>query len=530
MKYITSVAFFICFWPIINCFGQTYDNTRSESYFAGEPLRIGNRWQLLLDETVVEDRFRLTRQQVKARKHPHNPVLVRDKPWEGDGVGPVSVIWDPGWGKFRMWYRSFSSSSYYGGAGPPYFILYAESDDGLNWDKPLLDIIEMPGFKHTNVVYTGSFYPRVQGPQVWRDEDEPDSARRYKMISLERRIDEDGRLVSGVQLAYSNDGLHWSLDEDEEPLLNYHSDTYNHVVRAPNDNYWLLYCRPILRDAGRPARGRRTDLQESITGPYRRHSARRVSVAVSEDLYSWSFPRTVLYPDERDAPDIDQSIVFHAGSGLLMLYAAMDGDVTGQNEIKLASSSDGFHWNRYWEREPYIARGTEGTWDSGSVSTSGTPVAHGEFVFIYYNGGILGQHEAGNRMGSIGVAMTKTNRFVEQSAGDTPGFLLTKEFILEGDRLLVNTTGSNLPNRPPAELRVEILLESPSASDASYTDIIVPGFSLADCDVITGDRTKAEVTWNGSGDLSPLKGKPVYLRFQLRNKGLCAFQIINSDN
>ena len=50
-------------------------------YYRGGPLRIGNRRQLLLDETVVEERFRLTRRLCKVEMHPHNPVLTPDRRW-----------------------------------------------------------------------------------------------------------------------------------------------------------------------------------------------------------------------------------------------------------------------------------------------------------------------------------------------------------------------------------------------------------------------------------------------------------------
>ena len=45
----------------------------------------------------------------------------------------------------------------------------------------------------------------------------------------------------------------------------------------------------------------------------------------SPDLVSWSYPRVVIYPDERDLPDYDHASVFRYGSHFLMLYAAMDG-------------------------------------------------------------------------------------------------------------------------------------------------------------------------------------------------------------
>ena len=39
------------------------------------------------------------------------------------------------------------------------------------------------------------------------------------------------------------------------------------------------------------------------------------------------------------------------------------------------------------------------------------------------------------------------------------------------------------------------------------------------------DNPELTLTWNGSPDLSALRGKPVYIRFFLRNATLYTFQI-----
>ncbi|MCA1810202.1 MAG: hypothetical protein LC725_12270 [Lentisphaerae bacterium] len=498
-----------------------------DRYVSGEPLRIGNQWQLLLDDTIVEDRFRLKRRLCPIAKPPCNPIVTRDRPWEGDGVGRVQVIWDPAWSKYRMWYRCCTWSHPLCPGGYSTYICHAVSDDGLTWIKKELDVVTTPGFNRTNIVYTGTYYPRVDYGQVWRDEDDPDPGRRYKMVVLERR-----RNIDGLHLIHSSDGLNWRLDEHTPALLDYHSDCANHIVRDHKRERWLLYCRPVLMTAGSPAGGRRADLPAEITGldiGPRRHPVRRVSVAVSHDMRQWSFPRTVLYPDERDLPDIDHCLVMPAGSGFVMLAAAMQGDTDGRTELCLASSPDGLRWHRHHTREPFIARGPAGQWDGGRVGC-GSAIRQGEKILIYYSGSNLGQHEKGSMTDGIGVAFANVGRFGEQAAGEAPGFLLTREIIMEGNRLLVNTTG--IPaGAAAAALRVEILQRPPmtghAAADAMLNpaQMVVKGFSLADCDPISDDGTEIEVSWNGCSDLSTLLGKPVYLRFQLSNKGLCAFCI-----
>ena len=120
-------------------------------------------------------------------------------------------------------------------------------------------------------------------------------------------------------------------------------------------------------------------------------------------------------------------------------------------------------------------------------------------------------------------ATAKVDRFVEQRAGDRPGYLLTREFVLEGNRLRLNTA---MPQKPWHEqlVRVEIARHPPLGRHYGSSQPY-PGFSLDDSDELRGTRTDMPVTWNGSPDLSALVGKPVYLRFEIINMGLFSFKV-----
>ena len=483
------------------------------SYFSDVPMRLGNCTQLLLDDHIVEDRWKLERILQQPEKHARNPVLLRDKPWEGDMAYQPNAFWDDERGCYRMWYQCFSRSNYHG-AGPPCYVCYAESSDGYEWHKPLFDVCDFPGFDQTNVVYCGTYYPRAQGVQVFKDLDDPDPSRRYKMICLERYL-RDGSLASGVGLVCSPDGLRWTL-ADGNPILDYHSDCHNHVVYDPGARRWLLYCRPIHMFAA----GRRRP--EGQTG--NRHMRRRIAVMTSEDCETWSYPRVILYPDERDTPDYDSALVFRYGGRFLMLYSAMEGEYTGRNEVRLASSRDGLRWERFHTREPFLPRGPEGAWDAGQTRASSEPVRQGEDLLFYYWGTSQPQY-APSDVGGIGLATLKVDRFVEQRAGDQTGFLLTREFLLEGSRLEINAVAPGM-NYKEQRIRVEIV-RRPRLGDhaADFSPLPYEGFGLEECDPITATRTDIPVTWKGRADLSELRGKPVYLRFEIRNMGLFSFRI-----
>jgi hypothetical protein len=473
----------------------------------------------LLDDTIVEDRWGLTRVLQPPGRFPRNPVLTRDKPWEGDLVHGPRVIRDEAMGKFRMWYTCFNRAHYHYGGGPSYCVAYAESDDGITWEKPLLDVVTLPGHPRTNIVYLGDHeqgvpkrrQQRVQLGQVFRDETDPNPARRYKMIALQGRPRPDlGEVHSGLELAVSPDGLRWSLAGDR-PILDHHSDTANHVIYDPDEKLWLLYCRPPVYASGRHPQ---------------RHHRRRVALMTSPDLATWSYPRTVLYPDERDWPDIDHAVVFRNGGVFLMLIGAMEGEETGRKNIRFASSPDGIHWTRFHTREPYLDLGPAGSGEEGSVLPASPPITQGDQYLLYYSGRNLGQHEAGNMVSGCCLATMKRDRFVAQQAGATVGWLLTREFLLDGNRLSVNLACDTRPYRAP-RLRVEVLRHPPLGGHAGFT-AAYPGFGLDDCDPLAGDSTNATVSWKGNPDLSALRGQPVYLRFELQHMNLYSFCIADA--
>lgn len=495
-------------------------------YYSGKPLRIGSETQLLIDDTIIEDRWRLRRVMHPPVKHPQNPILARDKPWEGDMVHAPSVLWDDERGLYRMWYLTFNNSNYFARRGSVTYMCYAESEDGVHWTKPLFDHCPYGRYSRTNIVYWGThdqgpYYgstdPEIQQQrvriadkgQIWKDPADPDPARRYKMISLEGRPrPEFNEVHCGVELVTSPDGIHWQLT-GQHALLDHASDCLNHVVHDARRGRYLLYCRPPLYSSGRSGENR--------------HHRRRVAVMTSPDFVHWSYPRTVLYPDEYDLPDYDHVRVFPCGNVFIMLYGAMEGDTTGRWELRLATSPDGIRWERFRTRETFLGRGAPGSWDAGGILPHGEPVPQGERLLLYYSGTRIGQEEQGDFTGAIGLATFKRDRFVEQRAGEETGYLLTKEFILEGKRLHVNLEHEKGPYRSP-RLRVEILRHPPLGKHWLFEQAY-EGFTLDHCDPLCLDCTDTVVTWRGNSDLSALAGKPVYLRFELHRMGLYSFRI-----
>ena len=54
----------------------------------------------------------------------------------------------------------------------------------------------------------------------------------------------------------------------------------------------------------------------------------------------------------------------------------------------------------------------------------------------------------------------------------------------------------------------------------------IPGFALAECREINKDDLACVVSWKNGSDLSSLAGKPIRLRFRLKDADLFAFQFV----
>ena len=94
---------------------------------ADMPLTVDARKQLFLDDFIVAEAENVTRQIHPAEKYSANPVIRAVEAWENPRVCIYGSVLRDG-GKYRAWY-------YAGGD-----VAYAESTDGVDWDKPKLPV------------------------------------------------------------------------------------------------------------------------------------------------------------------------------------------------------------------------------------------------------------------------------------------------------------------------------------------------------------------------------------------------------
>ena len=140
-----------------------------------------------------------------------NPIVLSGgKPGEPDDAtvrfyGSVVQIGD----ELRMWYQSRGSLDPDGGPDFQFRTCYAVSRDGVRWEKPKLGLVEYNGSRDNNVVDVFGGRCVVWSAPVIHDPEDPDPARRFKMVI------ESGVLYGKrMGVAYSPDGLTWTESPD----------------------------------------------------------------------------------------------------------------------------------------------------------------------------------------------------------------------------------------------------------------------------------------------------------------------------
>lgn len=229
--------------------------------------------------------------------------------------------------------------------------------------------------------------------------------------------------------------------------------------------------------------------------------------------------------------DIDGIKVFRHEGMFFGVISLMDNMATTVPvHTRLIWSRDGLIWNRLPDRQNFIENGAPGEWDSGSVAFQSI-VPDGDRFRIYYKGGNRTQKFWGRegetdipRSGGTGLAYIGRNRFIGVQGGQEGGYLLTRQFVLAGNRIEINCRAH--VERPAQGLESQIKAELLGPVNGHEPTTAYPGFSMQECDPIAvDDQYHQVITWNGDPDISDLQGKPIYIRFFIRNATLYTLKV-----
>jgi hypothetical protein len=446
--------------------------------------------------------------QHQGRKHPNNPVLKPELPWEGWRTEIFgNVIYDEEEKLFKMWY---SAPAWSNGFRP---WCYAVSRDGYHWEKPELGFQEYNGSRRNNVIAAFDTKIDLTYTNVVKTSRDPDPQRRYKAMG-ELENGPVANTYGGAAVAFSPEGLHWTSWKDN-PVIKHGPNLADAPTMFGWDQWkkkYVAYPRP-----GHP-------LAKEINGNGVHRHIRTIGYAESDDFLHWTPTRVMLAPGEEDRVDY-QFGQFTAGIcgsfyvGLLMVHQTHE-QTWG---VFLLSSRDGFHWTWIDRHSPFLLRGEVGSYDAGYQSVSG-PITHNGKIWIYY-GAFNGAHsEVVTRLGpnrtTIALATLPEDRWVGMLAGPDQAALVTRPIIFSGSRLFVDIDASVPQSTPGARRNFDECEFRAAVTDQSGGRI--EGFTFDRSKVLLASG-RQEVTWEGK-DVGRLEGKPVRLHFEYRNAALYSIQ------
>ncbi|MCC6487294.1 MAG: hypothetical protein IT364_07320 [Candidatus Hydrogenedentes bacterium] len=451
-----------------------------------EVIPIDTGRQLFVDDFLIEP-CTLTRTYHQAVYHPASPVLIPDKPWEMDTESqgfpaPTAMpfsdgVWfDPQDQLFKMWYMG----------GYVKATCYAQSRDGIHWEKPELDVV--PG---TNIVQTVGRDSNV----VWLDHLDPDPARRFKMVVHELPNPEEV-----LSVYFSRDGIHWGERVTQTgPAGDRCTAFYN-----PFRGVWVYSVKDNYYDRRR----RYQENADLIAGaPW---VLRELPMWVGADRLDPIRPELNIFPQlyNLDAVAYESLML-----GFFSIWYGQPEDRPKPNCVCLGFSRDGFHWYRP-DRRPFIGVSEKpGDWNWGNVqSAGGGCLVVGDTLYFYVSGrtGVPGKNTKGSGTCATGLATLRRDGFVSMDASGDEQRLTTRMLQFSGKYLFVNV------DAPQGELRVEVLDEN--------REPIEP-FTYKNCVPLRANSTLEQVHWTTGDDLSSLAGKPVRFRFHLRDGSLYAFWV-----
>jgi hypothetical protein len=437
----------------------------------GESLNIGTQLQLFLDDWLIE-----TMKDLALKLHspqPQEVVIRADRPYETPTLYDSVVIKD---GElYRMWYRTSFDA-------PPYYTGYAESPDGICWTKPSLNLIEYNGSTNNNLLWqAGEDDGYVLSTFKDGNPNAPETER-YKAIAVSKR---------GIVGLVSPDGIHWKYLQQEPIIVGPKGDeafdSHNIAFWDSVHGHYVAYLRGWRGGIRGIRRGISTDFRHwseleyidlSDSPPEHLYKNAATPYYRRPDIYLM-FPKRFL-PERKFDPG-------HSFSGL--------------SDIVFMFSRDGLRWDRRF-MEGFIRPGRDlKNWHERAIEVGSglAPTGDGEMSLYMV---------ANYRTPSVHIRRMafREDGFVSVHVQYAGGEMVTKLLTFEGHELVINYSTS-----AAGSIRVEI-------QNAEGKPI--PSFTLAESEEIYGDELERIVAWNSGSDVSLLAGKPVRLRFVLKDADL----------
>ena len=421
-------------------------------------------------------------------------VMNFDKPWEGAFSAFVTVIQDDS--IVRMYYRGKPTADKDGSKSE--VICYAESKDGIHWEKPDLGIYKIKGTKENNVVLANAA-PVTHNFSPFKDtRPGVDPNQKYKALG--------GLEKTGLIAYVSPDGFHWTRLQKKPviPPRPHDFDSQNIAFWSEVEQQYVCYFRTWVKYDKR---------------------YRSIARTTSKDFVNWTEPVAMDFGDTPpEQVYTNQTFPYYRAPQIYISIAARfmknrqvlteeEAATLGVNPKYFKDCSDAVLMstrggNRYYRTfmESFIRPGIGlDNW----VSRSNYPALNilqtsPEEISIYMNQDYA-QHTAHLHRYSLRI-----DGFVSVNAPYAGGEFITKSVIFEGDSLIINFSTS-------AAGFVKVELQDTEGKP-------IEGFELDKSKEIIGNEIEKVVTWKDNPDLKKLNGKPVRIRFVMKDSDLYSFK------
>lgn len=243
-------------------------------------------------------------------------------------------------------------------------LCYAQSKDGVNWEKPELNLVEFEGSRKNNILFR-----YAHGTSVFLDKEEPDRKKRYKLMTKVEYSANRHFMAVG----FSEDGIHFGRLK-EWPNYNPQADTHNFAFRDVRTGKFILITRVW------------------------KNGLRVVAKSESQDFINWSEPVEITRGQGFEDQIYSMPVFYYNGVYLGLASTYHEGDMTAEDydtvDVRLKFSTNLDNWDEVAWGQNFIERGAgtypNGEFDCGCIYAS-VPVLIGEKLYFYYMGG-NGQH------------------------------------------------------------------------------------------------------------------------------------------
>ena len=422
------------------------------------PIEIANRRELFVDRFLIE-----SIEGLSLKLHEPRPTEPMDQPANDMEYG--TIIHDGA--LYRMYTREGRGAKFDG--DDTEVTRYCESPDGIHWTKPELGLVELDGSKQNNVILKEAPFCHNFAPFLDENPNAPKESR-FKALA--------GTIKSGLVAFESADGLRWTRIR-KEPVIQY---TKEYAFDSQNVAFWSSH--------------------EGLYVCYFRHfldgKLRSICRTTSKDFIQWTdpIPMRPNLPDEHLYTSLTHPY-FRAPHIYIATPTRFFPNANNRTDILLMTARGDGAFDRTF-RQAWLRPGLNSErWENRANYAAWHIVQTGPEEMSLYTT-------------PFRRFTLRLDGFASVHADADPGRMMTKVFMMAGDRLVINASTS-----AAGSIRVELV-------DAQGEPI--EGFRLEDCQVFVGDAIEAKIQWKSNPDLSQLRGKPIRARFELQDADLYAIQ------